>query len=77
LLFYNCANYCQRVNAPPDLLEFENIDEAGQLEHILDVVVHIAQNDAAACCFGTLEDAEQDAQSAGGNIIFLVHVWQI
>jgi len=30
-----------------------------------------------ACCFGTFEDAEQDAQSAGGNIIFLVHVWQI
>ncbi len=51
------------------LLEFEDADEAGQFEDVHDVVVHATHDDLAATGFCTLQDAEQDAQSTGGNIL--------
>ena len=50
------------------LFEVEDVDESSEFEYCLDVVVHVAHHHAAACCHSALEDAEQYAKAAGGDV---------
>ena len=45
-------------------LVLKQVDESRQLEHVLDVIVDTTHHDPAAASLGTLQDADQDAQTA-------------
>ena len=51
------------------LLKLKQVDEPSDLEHVLDVVVHVAQRDGLALGLGLLEHVEQDAQAARCDVL--------
>ena len=51
--------------------KFEEVEEAGHLEHLGDVSVDAADEDVAAFTLGIFKNAEEDAQTAGTDIIQL------
>lgn len=53
------------------LFELEQGDEASHGEDLAQVVVQAADVNMAAVCLGTLQDAEEDTQTAGGNVLHL------
>ena len=50
-------------------LKVKEVDEPSQLEHVLDIVVHVAQRHLATAGPGPLQNAKQYAQTAGGDIL--------
>ena len=51
------------------LLKLKQVDEPRDLKHVLDVVVHVAQGHFVSLGLILLEQVEQNAQSAGSDIL--------
>ena len=51
------------------LFELKETDESSHLKDALDVIIDVAHNDFTASGLGAFQNAEQDAESAGSNIL--------
>ena len=65
---------CREQRLSVFLIELEQADEAGHGEDLADFVAEFVDEHALAFGFGALQDAEEDAQAAGGDVFELAAV---
>ena len=52
--------------------KLKQVDESRNLEHVLDIVVHVAQDNLVALSLSFLEHVEQDTQATRCNVLQLI-----